>query len=456
MISLPRPMRSCGRWLPFLLGLALSFASATTAVLAAADLDEALRLLQQGEAEQAYQLLVADEEARAGDPNFDYLLGLAALDSGRASRAVFALERVLATDPGHTRARAEIARAYFQLGELDTARAEFEAVRQQGVPAQVAEAMQRFLSAIDQRISGNRRLWRAYIEAGLGWDSNINSATDRSTIGIAIPGFGGAFVNARLPAAGVEQDDGFASIAAGFTANYPLAGQFDLVGGANVAKRENFSDELFETSSVDGHAGIGYTRGLDAFTLVLQGETFLLDNHTFRNAYGVVGGWNREVDARTRVSAFVQIFGLDYPGQDIRDAMRYVAGAGVSHAFDVRYQPVVFASLYGGTEDERRDNVPQLGHDFYGLRLGGEMQVRERLSLFGGFNVEMRNYGGREAFFLRTRDDNRYHVRLGLNYRPRPDWVASGEVGYVNNHSNIVINDYDRVLLAFTLRKEFD
>ncbi len=423
-----------------------------SAAAAAADLEQALSLIASGNADQAYQMLAAEEDANSGDPNFDYLLGLAALDSGRPGRAVFALERVLAVEPGHARARAEIARAYFQLGELETARGEFEAVKQQGVPPAVAEALQRFLSAIDERVDGNRRQLRAYVELGLGYDSNINSATDQRNV--AIPAFGGLIF--RLDDAGVEDADGYGSVAAGFTGRHPLWGEFDVVGGGNIAKREHFSDDNFETSSVDAHAGIGYTRGLDSFTLALQGETFLVDNHSFRNAYGIVGGWNRELDARTRLSAFMQIFGLDYPGQDIRDAMRYVGGIGYSHAFEMRFNPVVFVSGYGGVEDERRSNVPHLGHDLYGLRLGGELRLAPRVAAFAGMNIEFRDFGGPEPAFQRTRDDERYQFRAGMNYRPAPLWLTTAQVSYVNNDSNIVVNDYDRVVVGFTLRRDFN
>ena len=58
--------------------------------------------------------------------------------------------------------------------------------------------------------------------------------------------------------------------------------------------------------------------------------------------------------------------------------------------------------------------------------------------------------------FLRTRDDNRYQFRFGVNYRPAPTWTASAQVSYVTNDSNIVINDYDRTLFMATLRKEFN
>ena len=84
---------------------------------------------------QAFQLLEPHEQARAGDPAYDYLLGIAAIDSGELTRGVFALERVLAVNPNHAQARAEIARAYFLMGENKVARQEFEQVKQARPPA---------------------------------------------------------------------------------------------------------------------------------------------------------------------------------------------------------------------------------------------------------------------------------------------------------------------------------
>lgn len=114
------------------LGLALAVLSVSA--LADLALDRAKQLLQQKQPEQAYELLLPLEAQRAGDPEFDYLLGIAALDSGHRERAIFALERVLAVQPNNALARAEIARAYLAVGEKDTARREFEAVKREPIP----------------------------------------------------------------------------------------------------------------------------------------------------------------------------------------------------------------------------------------------------------------------------------------------------------------------------------
>ena len=70
------------------------------------------------QAEQTYLALAPQADERAGDPAFDYALGIAALDSGRYGEAIIALQRVLAVQPGNAQARAELARAYALAGRF--------------------------------------------------------------------------------------------------------------------------------------------------------------------------------------------------------------------------------------------------------------------------------------------------------------------------------------------------
>ena len=114
--------------------VALTAALALQAGVAVADevTDKAKALLGANKGGEAYQLLEPLESARAGEVEFDFLLGISALEIGQNTRAVFALERVLAMEPGNARARAEIARAYLALGETKTAAQEFETVQRDG------------------------------------------------------------------------------------------------------------------------------------------------------------------------------------------------------------------------------------------------------------------------------------------------------------------------------------
>jgi len=113
------PLRQRGKLFHWLAALAF-FALATNA-FAQSVVDRAKALLREGKAREAYELL----EPAAGELNdaeSSYLLGIAALDSGKSGLAVLAFERALGYDPTFAPARAELVRALIASGETDQAR----------------------------------------------------------------------------------------------------------------------------------------------------------------------------------------------------------------------------------------------------------------------------------------------------------------------------------------------
>ena len=109
--------------------------------------------------------------------NYDYLP--AALDSGRPDKATLALERVLAVNPDFAGARPDFARAYFVLGNYTRAKTEFEIVLVEPAAAGARDGREPF-AAIEQRIPARRGGASGYIEALLGYDTNVNNAISES------------------------------------------------------------------------------------------------------------------------------------------------------------------------------------------------------------------------------------------------------------------------------------
>ncbi|HSJ95625.1 MAG TPA: hypothetical protein VLC53_01050, partial [Myxococcota bacterium] len=94
----------------------MAAAAALVAASAHADpqvVDNARRLLAGGDAKGAYAQLAPLQDRLSGEPEYDYLLGVAALDSGRMDEAIIAFERVLAIIPNHAGAQMDLARAYY-------------------------------------------------------------------------------------------------------------------------------------------------------------------------------------------------------------------------------------------------------------------------------------------------------------------------------------------------------
>ncbi len=48
---------------------------------------------------------------------------------------------------------------------------------------------------------------------------------------------------------------------------------------------------------------------------------------------GLSGQWQRNVNDQNQVSIFAQASDLQYPGNSIRDAKRYIVGSGWGHSF---------------------------------------------------------------------------------------------------------------------------
>jgi tetratricopeptide (TPR) repeat protein len=435
--------RNLGRTL---LALALCF----FALGAAADAvtDRAKALLQRQDPQGAYKLLLPLESQRAGDPEYDYLLGIAALDAGDPERAVFALERVLAVQPENLQARAEIGRAYLAMGEREAAKREFEAVKARQVPPQVRETIDGFLSAI---AAAETTRVNSYLEISFGYDSNVNSATSMSTI--AIPAIGNlAFA---LAPSLTEQPDRFLNFAAGtnFTRKLDLA--WSLVGGFSGVVRSNLSEADFNTDTVDGSLGLRFARGLNAITVGFQGQYFAVDTHGYRTTSGGIAQWQHSFDERTQATVFGQHAALRYETQPVRDADRSIIGVAYAQAFSGDYAPAIFVSLYGGEEKVKDELFPHLGHKPVGARLGGSWRLGGGWSLFGSVSHEQRKYGGIEPLFLVTRKDEQTDLNAGLSYLVRSATTLLLQVSHTDASSNVALNDFDRTVVSTSVRFNF-
>jgi tetratricopeptide (TPR) repeat protein len=414
--------------------------------------DRAKQLLEQRRAREAYELLLPQESERAGDVEYDYLLGIAANDAGEAERAVFALERVLALQPQNHLARAEIARAYLALGERDAARREFETVRGQPIPEQAKANIERFLAAI--RAAETTRV-EGFVELGFGYDTNVNSATASSQIAIpaAVPIIGGQTL--VLDPRSRAREDAFAALSAGVNVTHKLTDAWALVGGAAGLARLHESENQFDQATLDANVAARWSHGKDAITLGGQLQSFRLDYARYRDVTGVVAQWQHSYDEYRQVSVFGQHARLRYPTQSPRDADRDVLGVAYGRAFTVRYSPVVFTSAYAGRERELDSNFPHVGYDLWGVRAGGQIALGKGWGVLASAAYEHRDYGGPEPVFAETRRDRQTDMSAGVSYLLRAHAIVTAQLAYTDNRSSLPINKFDRTAAGISMRFTF-
>lgn len=150
-----------------LLALAVACTCVWPAIVTATemrDLGAVRQLLESRQDEDAYARLQPWLAEAAGEPAFDYLLGIAALRTGRAVEAILAFERLVDAEPGNVEARAYLARALFEAGENATARTEFQRVLDAGaaLPPPVSNEIAQYLSAIEARLDRDATRWALF------------------------------------------------------------------------------------------------------------------------------------------------------------------------------------------------------------------------------------------------------------------------------------------------------
>lgn len=180
-----------------------------TAAIANPGWDGAKAQLAKGNSAAALIKLEILEPEYAGDPDFDYLFGQAALAADQIGVAIMALERVVLVDPSRHDARLLLAQAFEQDQQPDLAIAQFEVVALQGNTEQVeiAEREKRRLQT-----GRNRGGMRWHLLASTGFDSNANSGSDlNSFFGVPLAqtsqAQGAAFLDARLKGKARQQFD---------------------------------------------------------------------------------------------------------------------------------------------------------------------------------------------------------------------------------------------------------
>jgi outer membrane protein len=417
-------------------------------------LQNARELMAAKNSPAAYSLLAAQEATRAGTPDFDYLLGIAALDSGRVTNAIFALERVLAVQPGNALARAELARAYLVAGELETAKQELTQVQMADIPPAARETISRLLGSFDTAQTADKRPFKAYVEAGIARDSNLNSGPSNNfvTIPIAIPFFGGLVVPVAKP-----QSDTVAHVGAGLALRTPLTTQVELVGGLNLRQTRPSSHNELDTGSVDGNLGLIYSSGTDQFNATLNLGSTSFDGQQYRTLSGVSGQWTRALSTRSQGSAFVQYTQLRFPSAQSRDANRTILG--LAYAEAVTPALTAFITVLGGQERTTNAGAEFNDQNIMGLRLGAEYALGADSKLFANLNTERRTHQGQDFFFGVDRRDTQVDFSLGAQFTvARMAWGSvriTPQISYTRNRSNISLYTFDRTAASVTARVDF-
>ncbi len=408
-------------------------------------LDSGKQLVLNNRYQDAYQLLAPHELQLAGNPDYDYLYGTAALDSGRADLAIFALERVLAERPSFAGARLELARAYFAIGDNETARYHFDYLQGQNPPPNVQAAITSYLRAIDRVAGAYKPIHLPNFAAGFGWDSNANASTDVEQ-----------FLGFILDGNNVETDSSFYFARLGDYYSRPLTPEVKLVLNGSVGQR-NYPDASFVNSTdVNANAGLEWNFGDTKITPTvgaalnwLDGDSNL-DRYTFDVAasHSLTDDWKLLGGLTAAAWRFTDDL-------EFRDADIFNARAGFEHYLDPATGSVISLMGMVGTDDTTDSDSP-FDNDRWALAFSGSRVIARGmlLSLDAGF----KNTDFNGIFFGRQREDDQWNAALSLHLFdwPAQGWRVISQVGYTEVDSTVDLYTFDRTEVGLSFHRTFE
>lgn len=433
---------------------ALSLSFTLTSPATAGPTDDMKSLIEQGRFQEAYALGIKHEKL-SGEPVYDYYFGIAAIDSGRASLGVLSLERVLLSNPNNDLARLELARGYFVIGDYERAREEFTFMQSKQIPAEVRSSIEKYLAEIRKADPQFRTTPGAYIEFGLGHNTNVNTSTNQQ---VPFPIFG-QFSPPIYVDPGASKPSMFNQLALGGMISGPIVPGVKYLGSLDVMFRQHAQVPNFDQRTITGSGGAEFdltTSKIRALGYVSEAG---LDGKHLRTTTGLVTDWVKPIDAATTFRSALGFASLRY-NQDlkgIRDANMPSFAIGVNRLIGGPLRSTLDVELTAARENNIRGQN-DLTRNIFGARvgLGFVPNPRTQAGLIASYTKS--RYGAPEPLAPEPniiKDDGLLSLEANVQYQMTKGWSVRGEYIFLRNLSNVTLYAYEQQVALMKLRYEW-
>ena len=411
--------------------------------------DEIKVLVEQGRHEEAYRM---GQRARGetGRPVFDFYFGVAAINAGKASDGVLALERYLLNFPDNLVARLELARGYYLLGDDGRARDEFEAVLAGKPAADISRVVGEYLEALRARESRHKTNFGFSIELGAGNDSNVQSGV--SDPNITLPIFG----DITLTDSAVQRRDGFANLVLGARVSAPARRNMSVFAVGGVDLKEYREADIYNQNTFSASTGLNATSGKSVYRMTLGRTTQSLDNARYRDTWAAGADWGYQLHDKGVLTLGTQAAKFAYAGANaVRDADYVAFQAGYRHLFSGTWRTEFDVGLSAAREENNSSGHQDLSRDLLGGRFNVNVSPLPSWTFGAGVSYLKSNYLAEDPLLMVTRRDDFTTYELSATYAINPAWSMRGEYMDSRNRSNLPLYAYKRRVGQLKIRFDF-
>lgn len=412
-------------------------------------LGELRRLVDAGQYEAAFKL-ASTQTGLMGSPHFDFLMGVAAVNSGHLAQGVLALERHLAVVPANDRARLDLAKGYYDLGDYFRARQEFEFVLRYNPPKDVQANVQKYLDAMQTReVITSRTSSRSYIEIGAGSDSNVNAGTYENQIDLLT---GPVFIT---DPASSEAKSPFVQVTGGTQWLRRVDAGLAVFAGLDFDLKHNPDATQYDTANLGAYTGFSVAKGAGLYRLTFSEGQLRVNDEKYRNTMSLTGEGQFSLGQGYSASGVAQYSELAHAQvNEVRDARMLTLGGGVQRTFQSAWRPTLGVQVTYAKEFNlhlRED----LSRKVFTTRLSLAASPTEQVSVSAGLSRQQSSFGLADIAFGTVREDTMWSADVGVNYLWNRNWLIRADLQTTDNESNQGLYSYRRTVVGLRSRYLF-
>lgn len=442
-------------------------------------LHSARQMLEQDNAQAAYEEIKATETEYGGEPEFDYWLGVIALRAGEVSHALIALDRVLITQPRHAGARMERAAALLQLDQRSAAEQEIERLEALSPPPEAQAAIRRFKAEINRRRQKeNSPQHNVSVGVALSYDTNPQRYQNDITLDPLPPALR-SVVDQLIDSGALEPDDPTLLEEATFTSrssfyhrwNARYQGRFPIdkhsrwLMSVTAQTQRYLRDSANEIDLTLVQFAPGYQRELDnghSMTLepsLLQGWSGA-DQHPLLTRWGLTGRYTYPVGTDSELAWQLSAQHNDFDNdQSDYDAGRLDATLTTPlKNIDLRWQAQLGREWARRSDTDQKREGGDLNH--WRLGLGVDVPISRRQLIRGDIGYRQRDYQDdinniTTRYEPRMREEKIWETRLSWLYQLNRHWLVETSVDYEKRNTTLDFYDSTRFQTQIGVRYLF-
>lgn len=416
---------------------------------------KALKYFKNKDYHTSYDLFEELFQDNINDVNINFYLGRSSFEIKKYNEAIQAYERVLFDKPNSSRAKYEMAKAYFLSRSYKSAKNTFLDLQDdENIPDVVLADVENYLKIIDSIIS--KHIYSGMLMLGVNYDSNVNSRSkydEFNNVYIADFDIYIDFENTTEKVADYSHQE-----IAVFNYGYKLSDDHILKHDFMIFSKKMFNSDYKDYDvallsynpafSVNHNDQLSVDYGLFVSDMWLGSALYL-------QSYGLFEKLSYKYDDRltikTHLKYQINSYKNDASGSKKSSYIEFDAGS--NYMYNGK---TTFTSSFVYTSETKMDSQTKgIGSQSIGLNLGGTYIYKPNITFSPLLRAKQTSYDDTDPLYLKKAKNTEFNLGFVSTYIYTHKWIVQGGVNYLYKDSNLPTSTYDKYMFNINIIRPF-